>query len=149
MGILIKYILGHLTPCLQPFHGLPPPLTWISSLKPGSAGSGFLRTVWWDSGHYIPSLSQAIPLLNVLFFNYYYYFNIYLFIWMRRVLVAACGLLSCGMQTLSCGMRTLSCGMHVGSSSWTRDRTQAPCIGSRSLSHCATREIPTFKCLIR
>ena len=27
-------------------------------------------------------------------------------------------------------MRTLSCGMHVGSSSLTRDRTQAPCIGS-------------------
>ena len=48
---------------------------------------------------------------------------IYLFIWLCRVLVVACGL-------LSCGMRTLSCGMHVGSSSLTRDGTQAPCIGS-------------------
>ena len=59
-------------------------------------------------------------------------------------LVAACGLLSCSMQTLSCGTRTLSCsvrtlscgmqtpccGMHVGSSSQTRARTQAPCTGS-------------------
>ena len=27
-------------------------------------------------------------------------------------------------------MRTLSCGTHVGSSSLTRDRTRAPCIGS-------------------
>ena len=49
----------------------------------------------------------------------------------------ACGLLSCGMRAsylqhagLSCGMRTLSCGMHVGSSSLTRDRTWAPCVGS-------------------
>ena len=33
-------------------------------------------------------------------------------------------------QLLSCGMRTLSCGMHVGPSSLTRDRTLAPCIGS-------------------
>ena len=42
---------------------------------------------------------------------------------MRDLLVAACGLLSCSMWTLSCGM-------HAGSSSLTRDRTQAPCIGS-------------------
>ena len=47
----------------------------------------------------------------------------YLFIWLHRVLVAAGGLLSCGMWTLSCGM-------HVGSSSLTRDRTRAACIGS-------------------
>lgn len=44
-GIPLKYILGHLTPCLQPFHGLPLPLTWNSNLKPGSVCSGFLRTV--------------------------------------------------------------------------------------------------------
>ena len=55
--------------------------------------------------------------------NYYYYYFIYLFFWLPWVLVAAPGLLSCGMQTLSCGM-------HVGSSSLTRDRTPAPCIGS-------------------
>ena len=38
--------------------------------------------------------------------------------------------LRCSMQAFSCGMRTLSCSMHVGSSSPTRDATQAPCIGS-------------------
>ena len=38
-------------------------------------------------------------------------------------LVAACGLLSCGMWTLSCGM-------HVGSSSLTKDRTRTHCTGS-------------------
>ena len=47
---------------------------------------------------------------------------IYLFIWLCRVLVVACGL-------LSCGMRTLTCGMPVGSSSLTRDGTCAPCSG--------------------
>ena len=61
--------------------------------------------------------------------------DIYLFIWLCRVLVAAGRLLSHGMQTLSCSM-------HVGSSSLSRDRTWAPCIGARSLIHCATREVP-------
>ena len=45
-----------------------------------------------------------------------FFFYIYLFIWLHWVLGAAGGL--------------LSCGMHVGSSSLTRDRTQAPCTGS-------------------
>ena len=40
-----------------------------------------------------------------------------------RVLVAECGIFSCGMQTLSCST-------HAGSSSLTRDRTWAPCIDS-------------------
>ena len=44
----------------------------------------------------------------------YYFFLI--FIWLRWVLVAAGGF--------------LSCGLHVGSSSPARDRTWAPCIGS-------------------
>ena len=52
---------------------------------------------------------------------------IYLFIYLHLVLVAAGGLLSCGMWSLSCGM-------HMGSSSLTRDRTWAPCIGSAVLS---------------
>ena len=44
----------------------------------------------------------------------FFFFNIYLLTWLRRVSVAACGL-------LSCSMRTLSCSMHAGSSSLTRD----------------------------
>ena len=43
--------------------------------------------------------------------------------WLTSSLVAAHGLLSCGMQTLSRSM-------HLGSSSLTRDRTRARCIGS-------------------
>ena len=55
---------------------------------------------------------------------YLFIFKIFIYLFMLcQVLVAACGLLSCGMQTLSCSM-------HVGSSSPTRDRTRAPCIGS-------------------
>ena len=48
---------------------------------------------------------------------------IYLFIWLHQVLVAA-------GRVLRCGIRTLSCGMHVGSSSLSRERTRAPCVGS-------------------
>ena len=58
--------------------------------------------------------------------------NIYLFIFL-----VALGL-SCGRRaprlrlsgSLVAAHGLLSCGMHVGSSSPTRDRTQAPCIGS-------------------
>ena len=71
-----------------------------------------------------------IPIL--LFFKYLF---IYL-LWLRWVLVAACrifvaarGLLVAAYGLLSCEMQTLSCDMHAGSSSPTRDQTQAPSIG--------------------
>ena len=66
----------------------------------------------------------GVPKIHFLFHLF-----IYLFgctgsqLWQVGSLVVAPGL-------LSCGIRTLSCGMHVGSSSLTRDRTRAPCIGS-------------------
>ena len=64
--------------------------------------------------------AQAHPLFFFFFFKSLghplFLKNIYLFIWLRRVLVPACGL--------------PSCNMHVGSGSLTRDRTQVPCIGS-------------------
>ena len=44
-----------------------------------------------------------------------FYFKKYLFIWLCRVLVASCGIFSCGMWDLSL----------------TRDRTWAPCIGNK------------------
>ena len=53
----------------------------------------------------------------------YLFIYLFIFIWLCQVLVVGRGLLSCGTQTLSCDM-------HVGSSSLTRDRTRAPCIGS-------------------
>ena len=48
---------------------------------------------------------------------------------------------------LSCGMQTPICVMHVGSSSLTRDRTQAPCIGSMEsypLSHQGSSSQASF-----
>ena len=64
-------------------------------------------------------LKIYFKILTILFLKIF----IYLFIWLCQVLVAAC-------RIFSCGMRTPSCGMHAGSSSLTRDRTQAPCTGS-------------------
>ena len=61
------------------------------------------------------------PLIYFLNFKKYLFF-IYLFI------LAALSL-SCG-GLLSCDMWTLSHGMHAGSSSPTRGRTRAPCIGN-------------------
>ena len=52
--------------------------------------------------------------------NLFIFYNIYL---------AAPGL-SCCTQDLCCRVWDLSCGMCVRSSSLTRDRTRAPCIGS-------------------
>ena len=59
-----------------------------------------------------------------------FYVFMYLFIWLRRVLVAARGLFVFACRIFSYGVRALSCSRHVGSSSLTRHRTQAPCIGN-------------------
>ena len=61
-----------------------------------------------------------------------------LFIWLLQVLVVA--------------GRLLSCGMHVGSSSLTSNRTQAPCIGSAEsypLRHQGSPLIPYFLCITK
>ena len=58
---------------------------------------------------------------NHKYLLYTKYLFIYL-LWPRQVLVAAHGIFTAA--------RGLSCGMRVGSSSLTRDRTWAPCIGS-------------------
>ena len=47
---------------------------------------------------------ELIPLRH---FIYLFIFNIYLFIWLHWVLVAACGIFSCSMWALSCSMRDL------------------------------------------
>ena len=60
--------------------------------------------------------------------NLYYYFFL-IFIYLHWPLVVA-GSLVAARGLLSCGMQTLSRGMHVGSSSLTRDRTWVPYIGS-------------------
>ena len=55
-----------------------------------------------------------------------------------------CGLSRCGVQALDAqAQRPWLTGpaapRHVGSS-WTGPRTRVPCIGRRTLNHCATRE---------
>ena len=37
----------------------------------------------------------------------YFFLNVYLFIWLCQVLVAACRTFSCGMRTLSCSTQDL------------------------------------------
>ena len=64
----------------------------------------------------IPFSSRFYPLLT-FFKNCFYSF-----IWLHWVLVAACGIFSCGTQTLSCGMWDLV--------PWPGIKPGAPCIGS-------------------
>ena len=61
--------------------------------------------------------------IKVQFLKIFIYLFIYHLFWLCRVLVAVCRIF-----VVAHGI--FSCSMHVGSSSPTRDRTQAPCIGS-------------------
>ena len=96
---------------------------------------------------FIAHISGQIDLIqdkwNFFFFkgrNFFKIYFLFLFLFILSVPGLSCCVqdLRCGMQDLlvaaggllSCSMWTLSCGMHVGSSSLTRDQTQAPCIGS-------------------
>ena len=63
-----------------------------------------------------PGKPSSCVLKGLVYPSCYFFFFQYLFIWLHQVSVAAGRLLSCGMQ--------------VGSSSLTRDRIWAPCIGS-------------------
>ena len=58
------------------------------------------------------------------------FFLIFIYFWLRQVLVAALRLFVVTWGLLRCGTQTLSCSMHAGSSSPTRDGTRVPCIGS-------------------
>ena len=74
---------------------------------------------------------KAFPVLS-LFLNILKQFFFFL-IWLRWVLVVACRIFSCGMQTLSYSMWDVS--------SLTRDTTRVPCIGRWILNHWTTREV--------
>ena len=62
--------------------------------------------------------------------HYPSHFIIFLILKFIYLFILAAPGLGCGTRDLSCGMRDLSCGTRAGSSSPTRDRTRAPCIGS-------------------
>ena len=68
--------------------------------------------------------------------------------WLRRVLVAACGIFRCGVWALwlwcaDSGAHGLSCPTAcAGLSSPTRDRTHVACVRRQILNHWAAREVP-------
>ena len=107
-----------------------------------------------------PPPSSHMGCYAVSFFLFFF-FNIYLFIWLCRVLVAAhgifaaahglliavCRLLVAVHRLSGCGMRALErTGLvsprPVGSQFPTKDQTRVPCIGRRVLNHWITREVP-------
>ena len=61
--------------------------------------------------------------------SFFFFFNIYLFIWLPRVLVAALGIFTDACRIFSCGMQDLVPG--------------PPALGAQSLNHWTTREVPT------
>ena len=65
------------------------------------------------------TILELLYLLLYFTYLFYIYFDIYLFTWLRQVVVA-------GHRIFSGNLRT--------SSSLTRDGTQAPCTGSRVLA---------------
>ena len=72
-------------------------------------------------------VSESFFILKEIWFIYL------IFIWLCPVLVAACGIFRCGIQTFSC--------ITWGSISPTRGRTGSPTLGSWSLGHWTTREV--------
>ena len=93
---------------------------WVTNAETSQACSSRLSSCWVHGGWGPP---RPGPLHSALFVFKtrinsslsLSFFKIYIF-WLHQVLVAACGLLSCGTR--------------AGSSSPTRDQTPAPCIGS-------------------
>ena len=66
-----------------------------------------------------------------------------IFVMMWVILSCSIWTLSCGMQILSCGMQILGCGILV---SWPEMEPGLPPLGSWSLSHWTTREVPELCC---
>ena len=74
------------------------------------------------------------------------FFNIYLFIWLHRVLVAACGIFRCRAGSLVVARALERTGL-VARGVWdlsspTRDQTRVPCSGRPILNHWTSREVP-------
>ena len=61
-------------------------------------------------------------------------FFIVLFIWLHQALIVTCGIFSCSMRTLSCGLWDLI--------PWPGIQPRFPALGTQSLSHWTTKEVP-------
>jgi len=72
--------------------------------------------------------------LNVIILFCIFIYLVYLFMWLHQVLVVACGIFTCSVQTLSCGMWDLvpQPGIEPG----------PPPFGAQSPSHWPTRKVP-------
>ena len=64
----------------------------------------------------------------------HFFDDLFLLIWLLWVLVAACGIFSCGTQTLSCSMWDVFPGPGT--------EPKPPELGVWNLSHSTTREVP-------
>ena len=72
--------------------------------------------------HILPTTSSISLICCTFFFSFFFFFLRFTYLF---------GCTRSGLQ-------------HAGSTSLTRDRTPAACIGSASLSHWATREVPVL-----
>ena len=72
----------------------------------------------------------------------------HLFFWYFILFILAAPRLSCSRRDLSCSMWTLSCGMHGDLVTPPGVKPGPPALGSQSLTHWTTREVPTSNFLI-
>ena len=115
----------------------PPPLDlWSSCITDFSSLSKWVISSLNVPPYLARELSRRTKV--ILYFwkpgRLYFFKNIYLFIWLHRVLVAACRIFSCGMWDLSRGTQDLVL--------WPGIEPRPPALGVRSLNHCTTREVP-------
>ena len=95
------------------------------------------------SPHAIICLLQFSQVFSMRIF-FLFFFNIYLFIWLPQVLVAACGIFSCSMWTLRCGMLAFSCSMWI-LVPWPGIEPGPPALGAWSLNCWTIREVPSMR----
>ena len=87
-------------------------------------------SLWTDDGYLDGKITEECAGGD---FIYLFIFSIYLCTWLCQVLVTACGIFSCSMQTLSCGVWDLV--------PWPGIEPRAPALGAQSLSPWPTREV--------
>ena len=89
--------------------------------------------------------------------KYNYRCNLYWHNNFKKILYLAMSGLGCSMKALPSSLRHSNSSLRhlnsslqqIGSISLTEDRTQSPCIGSQSLSHWTTREVPELIVLMK
>ena len=136
------FTLNQTSPAMLPSSRAPTAFTVVARFVPSHPLSFFK-----PSPQALPSflkvriLFPSVPpnTADVLVLLFFFFLKIYLSIyfgcsrsqlWHTGSSLWHVGSSTAAHRIFSCGMRTFSCGMHVGSSSQTRDQTQAPCTGS-------------------